>query len=73
MMQNLHYKTLNLFNKVQDLIKPLESGPTVTEPHLTPEEDRVKHQVSNTHVQLVCHSEPLLGPHKLPLPIAQCF
>ena len=59
--------SIYLFNKLDDIIDPLEGGPTVTEPHFAPEVDRVQHQVSHSHPHLVSHSEPLLGPHKLPL------
>ena len=62
----------HLLNEVQDVVKPLEGRATVTESHPAPEEDGVEHQMPHTQAQLVCHSEPLLGPHKIPVSIAQC-
>ena len=65
--ENLQKSFPYLFNKMEDVIKPLERGPAMTEPHGSPEVHWVKHEAAYTHVQLVCHCEPLLCPHKVPL------
>ena len=72
-MRLLHSKHIYLFNKVKDIVKPFECCSAVTETHLVPEVDGVKHEVSHTCPELVRHREPLLGPHELPLAIAQSF
>ena len=58
---------LYLLNILQNIVKPLEGGSAVAQPHGSPEVDRIEHQVSHTHVKLVGHCEPLLGPDKVPL------
>ena len=39
----------------------------MTQPHGIPEVHWIKHQVTDTHIELICDGEPLLGPHKIPM------
>jgi len=65
--RNLQKSLSYLLNEVEDIVKPLERGSAMTQPHGSPEVDWIKHEATYTHVQLVSHCEPLLCPHKVPL------
>ena len=66
-MSNSYY----LSNVGKSRVNPRDSDtPTVAKPHGPPEVNGIEHEIADSHVELICEGEVLLGPHKVPLPTA---